>query len=151
MQRKIIGARVAQELFAVETAVETTYGAMAQFAGLLATARTEANLSAVYGQEVMEDVNAAMAHLLQARRALVKAHGGLAEVHDQIADLISAQSWADVVAQLREHAADLSSSAIARNQLKARALEVAADNLVGGRAAFTDWPAFFSAELQPGP
>ncbi len=75
----------------------------------------------------------------------------LAEVHDQIADLISAQSWADVVAQLREHAADLSSSAIARNQLKARALEVAADNLVGGRAAFTDWPAFFSAELQPGP
>jgi hypothetical protein len=29
MKRKIIGARVAQELFAVETAVETTYGAMA--------------------------------------------------------------------------------------------------------------------------
>ncbi|HWU79885.1 MAG TPA: hypothetical protein VN158_07440 [Caulobacter sp.] len=84
MKRKIIGARVAQELFAVETAVETTYGAMAQFAGLLASARTEANLSAVYGQEVMEDVNAAMAHLLQARRALVKAHGGLAEVRDQV-------------------------------------------------------------------
>lgn len=84
MQRKIIGARVAQQLFAVETAVETTYGAMAQFAGLLASARTEANLSAVYGQEVMEDVNAAMAHLLQARRALVKAHGGLAEVRDQV-------------------------------------------------------------------
>jgi len=84
MQRKIIGARVAQELFAVETAVETTYGAMAQFAGLLANARTQANLSAVYGQEVMEDVNAAMAHLLQARRALVKAHGGLAEVRDQV-------------------------------------------------------------------
>ncbi len=84
MQRKIIGARVAQELFAVETAVETTYGAMAQFAGLLANARTAANLSAVYGQEVMEDVNTAMAHLLQARRALVKAHGGLAEVRDQV-------------------------------------------------------------------
>lgn len=84
MQRKIIGARVAQELFAVETAVETTFGAMAQFAGLLATARAEANLSAVYGQDVMEDVNAAMAHLLQARRALVKAHGGLAEVRDQV-------------------------------------------------------------------
>jgi hypothetical protein len=32
----------------------------------------------------MEDVNAAMAHLLQARRALVKAHGGLAEVRDQV-------------------------------------------------------------------
>lgn len=84
MKRKIIGARVAQQLFTVETAVETTYGAMAQFAGLLASARTEANLSAVYGQEVMEDVNAAMAHLLQARRALVKAHGGLAEVRDQV-------------------------------------------------------------------
>lgn len=84
MQRKTIGARVAQELFAVETAVETTYGAMAQFAGLLAAARTEANLSAVYGQEVMEDVNAAMAHVLRARRALVKAHGGLAEVRDQV-------------------------------------------------------------------
>lgn len=84
MQRKIIGARVAQELFAVETAVETTYGAMAQFAGLLATARAEANLSAVYGQQVMEDVNAAMAHLLQARRALVSAHGGLAQVRDQV-------------------------------------------------------------------
>ncbi len=84
MQRKIIGARIAQELYAVETAVETTYGAMAQFAGLLANARAEANLSAVYGQDVMEDVNAAMAHLLQARRALVKAHGGLAEVRDQV-------------------------------------------------------------------
>ncbi|MET3667846.1 hypothetical protein [Caulobacter sp. 1776] len=84
MQRKIIGARVAQELFAVETAVETTFGAMAQFAGLLASARAEANLSAVYGQEVMEDVNAAMAHLLQARRALVKAHGGLAQVRDRV-------------------------------------------------------------------
>ncbi len=84
MQRKIIGARVAQELYAVETAVETTYGAMAQFAGLLASARTEANLSAVFGQDVMEDVNAAMAHMLQARRSLVKAHGGLAEVRDQV-------------------------------------------------------------------
>jgi DNA-binding phage protein len=84
MQRKIIGARVAQELFAVETSVETTFGAMAQFAGLLASARAEANLSVVYGQEVMEDVNAAMAHLLQARRALVKAHDGLAEVRDQV-------------------------------------------------------------------
>lgn len=84
MQRKIIGARVAQELFALETSVETTFGAMAQFAGLLATARAEANLSAAYGQEVMEDVNAAMTSLLQARRALVKAHGGLAEVRDQV-------------------------------------------------------------------
>jgi DNA-binding phage protein len=84
MKRKIVGARVAHELFAVETAVETTYGAMAQFAGLLANARTAANLSAVYGQDVMEDVNAAMTHLLQARRALVKAHGGLAEVRDQV-------------------------------------------------------------------
>jgi hypothetical protein len=84
MQRKIIGARVAQELFALETSVETTFGAMANFAGLLANARAEANLSAVYGQDVLEDVNAAMASLLQARRALVKAHGGLADMRDQV-------------------------------------------------------------------
>lgn len=79
------------------------------------------------------------------------AAAAIIEVHDEIHDLSAQAGRAGIVARLRERAAELSQSGAAREQLKSRALEVAADDLAWGRAALSNWPTFFAAEHRPSP
>ena len=79
------------------------------------------------------------------------AAAAISEVHDEIHDLSAHAGRAGVVARLRERSAELSQSGAAREQLKSRALEVAADDLAWGRAALSNWPTFFAAEHRPSP
>ncbi len=79
------------------------------------------------------------------------AAAAIIEVHNEIHDLAAQAGRAGVVARLRERSAELSHSGAARDQLKSRALEVAADDLAWGRAALSNWPTFFAAELRPTP
>lgn len=73
------------------------------------------------------------------------------DVHQEIHDLATQAGRAGVVARLRERSADLAHSGDARDQLKSRALEVAADDLAWGRAALSNWPTFFAEEWRPSP
>lgn len=73
------------------------------------------------------------------------------EVHDEILDLATQAGRAGVIARLRERSAELSQSGAAREQLKSRALEAAADDLAWGRAALSNWPTFFAADQRPSP
>lgn len=77
------------------------------------------------------------------------AAAAIIEVHDEIHNLATQAGRAGVVARLRERSAELSQSGAAREQLKSRALEVAADDLAWGRAALSNWPTFFAAEHRP--
>lgn len=79
------------------------------------------------------------------------AAAAIIEVHQEINDLAAHAGRAGVVARLRERAADLAYSGAAREQLKSRALEVAADDLAWGRAALCNWPTFFAEEMRPSP
>lgn len=79
------------------------------------------------------------------------AAAAIVQVHDEIHDLSAQAGRAGVVARLRERSAELSQSGAAREQLKSRALEVAADDLAWGRAALSNWPTFFAAEHRPSP
>ena len=73
------------------------------------------------------------------------------EVHQEIHDLSTQAGRAGVVARLRERSAELAHSGVGREQLKSRALEVAADDLAWGRAALSNWPTFFAEERRPSP
>lgn len=73
------------------------------------------------------------------------------EVHQEIHDLATRAGRAGVVARLRERSAELAHSGAAREQLKSRALEAAADDLAWGRAALSNWPTFFAEEWRPSP
>lgn len=77
------------------------------------------------------------------------AAAAIIEVHEEIHGLARHAGRAGVVARLRERAAELVCSGAAREQLKSRALEVAADDLAWGRAALSNWPTFFAEELRP--
>jgi len=79
------------------------------------------------------------------------AAAAMAQVHDRILELEANRGRAGVVARLRERAEDFASSGIARRQVKAQALSVAADDLAADRAILADWPTFFSASLRPDP
>lgn len=73
------------------------------------------------------------------------------DVHQEIHNFATQAGRAGVVARLRERSAELAHSGDAREQLKSRALEVAADDLAWGRAALSNWPTFFAEEWRPSP
>lgn len=76
-ERIFIAKKVANDLFAVESAIETALASTATFAAALPEARVRANLSATVGQEVFDSVIAAIAALNDARRHIVETHKGL--------------------------------------------------------------------------
>lgn len=82
--RREVATKVAENLFATETAVDEALAKAAQFMGMMPAARQEARLSAVVGQDVFDRVMAALAALNDARREMVAAHHALSEVQGQM-------------------------------------------------------------------
>lgn len=83
--KRIDAARAgAQKLMRAEAAIDAALRETAELVGLLPTLRLETNLSAVIGQDAVEDLGQTLAHILSARRTIVRAHAGLQTVREQI-------------------------------------------------------------------
>ena len=78
-ERIFIAKKVANQLFAVETAIEAALTAAAEFTASLPQARAQAKLSATVGQDVFDATLATLASLNDARRNIVAVHTGLDE------------------------------------------------------------------------
>lgn len=84
MQRKIIGHRVADQLFAAEAAIDGALSAVAALTAMLPNARIEARLSAVVGQGVFDCSSRTIAALTEARRGIVATHHELSGVQHSV-------------------------------------------------------------------
>jgi len=82
--RREVATKVAESLFATETAVDEALSRAAQFMGMMPQARQEARVSAIVGQDALDHAMAALAALTNARREIVAAHHALSEVQGQI-------------------------------------------------------------------
>ena len=69
-----VAALLRADLFAMEEAIDAAYTQAAHFAGSLASIRSRANVSAIFGQEVFEGAAAALTRLSEARRDAVAVH-----------------------------------------------------------------------------
>ena len=84
MKRKILGHKIADQLFAAEAAIDGALSAVATLTAMLPGARIEANLSAIVGQSVFDRSCQTIAALTEARRGIVETHRALTEVQHQI-------------------------------------------------------------------
>lgn len=83
-QRRQAAQNVADRLFAVEAAIDAAVTAAAELNAVLPTARTDANLSAIVGQDALDRTAEAFISLVQARRQIIEAHHRLEETRIQI-------------------------------------------------------------------
>ena len=83
-QRREAAIRVAESLWAAEDAIDAALAKAAEFNGVLVTARSHANLSAIVGQEAFEVSASAFAALAKARADIVEAHRRLSETKIQV-------------------------------------------------------------------
>jgi len=83
-KRRDAAMKVAERLFAAEDAIDIALARAAELNGTFVTARTEAHLSAVVGQDAFESVASAFAALARARSEIVEAHKRLSETQVQI-------------------------------------------------------------------
>ncbi len=83
-ERRAAALKVAESLFAAEEAIDAALARVAELNGTLATARMEAKLSAVVGQEAFQGAASAFAALARARCDIVETHNTLSETKVQI-------------------------------------------------------------------
>jgi hypothetical protein len=82
--RRDAAMKVAESLFAAEEAIDIALARVAELNGTLVTARTEAKLSAVVGQDAFETAASVFAALARARCDMVETHRRLSETKIQI-------------------------------------------------------------------
>jgi hypothetical protein len=82
--RRSAAIKVAESLFAAEEAIDTALAKAAELNGNMVTARTEAKLSALVGQDAFEVSASAFAALAQARSDIVETHKRLSETKIQV-------------------------------------------------------------------
>lgn len=82
--RRAAATKVADSLFAAEAAIDAALARAAELNGTLVAARTEANLSAIVGQDAFEVAAAAFAALARARAEIVETHKRLSEAQVQV-------------------------------------------------------------------
>lgn len=82
--RRDAAMKVAESLFAAEEAIDIALAKVADLNGTLATARTEAKLSAIVGQDAFNTAASVFAALARARCDIVETHKYLSETKDQI-------------------------------------------------------------------
>jgi hypothetical protein len=82
--RQAVAQQVADQLFAVENAIDAALTQAAELTAVLPKARAEARLSAIVGQAALDQTAAALAALVEARRCIVDAHEQLDTVRGQI-------------------------------------------------------------------
>lgn len=83
-KRREAAHRVAAGLFAVEEAIDLALTRAAELSAILPSARAEANLSAIIGQEAVEGAVGVLTSLAAARRQIVETHKRLDETKTQI-------------------------------------------------------------------
>ena len=83
-QRRAAAQAVAKQLFEAEDALDTALAAVAGLAMTMPTARKEASLSVMYGQDAFEGATETLAHLARARRTIIDTHKALAVAHEQM-------------------------------------------------------------------
>jgi hypothetical protein len=83
-QRRMAADQVAECLFSAEAAIDAALNRTAQLAAAIPVARTDARLSALYGQDALERISETIAAIAQARRGIVETHKELAIVQGQI-------------------------------------------------------------------
>ena len=77
--RRAAAMKVAESLFAAEDAIDQALARAAELNSTLVTARTDAKLSAIVGQDAFEGAAAAFAALVRARADIVETHKRLSE------------------------------------------------------------------------
>lgn len=82
--RRDAAMKVAESLFAAEEAIDLALARTAELNGTLATARREANLSAVVGQGAFDTAASVFAALARARSDIVETHKRLHETKIEI-------------------------------------------------------------------
>lgn len=82
--RRDAAMKVVQSLHAAEDAIDVALARAAELNGTLVTARTDAGLSALVGQEAFEVAASAFAALARARCDIVEAHKRLSETKIQV-------------------------------------------------------------------
>jgi histidyl-tRNA synthetase len=75
---------VANQLFAVEAAIDIAIAEAAKLSALMPQARVSANLSAVVGQEAFSEASNTLSDLIQARADIIKTHNALDAVKCEI-------------------------------------------------------------------
>ena len=83
-QRREAADQVAAGLLEAEAAIDAALNKAAALAATMPVARTDAGLSALFGQEAVERLSDTIAALTQARRGIIETHKQLAEVKVQI-------------------------------------------------------------------
>lgn len=83
-KRRAAAMKVVQSLYAAEDAIDLALARAAELNGTLVTARAEAELSALVGQEAFEVAASAFAALARARGDIVEAHKRLSETKIQV-------------------------------------------------------------------
>jgi hypothetical protein len=82
--RRRAAIKVAQSLFAAEQAIDAALARAAELNGNMVTARTDAKLSALVGQDAFEVSASAFAALARARCDIVETHKRLSETKIQV-------------------------------------------------------------------
>jgi hypothetical protein len=82
--RRMAAIKVAESLFAAEDAIDTALARAAELNGNMVTARTDAKLSALVGQDAFELSVSAFAALARARCDIVQTHKRLSEAKIQV-------------------------------------------------------------------
>jgi hypothetical protein len=91
--RRNAAIKVAKSLFAAEEAIDLALARAAELNGIMVTARSEAKLSALVGQDAFEVSAAAFANLARARCEIVETHKRLDEAKTQIG--LRTFAWGD--------------------------------------------------------
>jgi hypothetical protein len=82
--RQAVAQKVADRLFAVESAIDVALTCAAELAAAMPQARTEARLPAMVGQDALDRATEAFVALVEARRRIVETHKSLDETRAQI-------------------------------------------------------------------
>lgn len=82
--RQAIAQKVADRLFAVESAIDEALTRAAELTAAMPQARTEARLPAMIGQDALDRATEAFVALVEARRRIVETHQSLDETREQI-------------------------------------------------------------------
>ena len=83
-QRREVAIKVAESLFAAEEAIDAALARTAELNSKMVTARSDAGLSALVGQDAFEVSAAAFAALARARTDIVESHRRLSEAKIQV-------------------------------------------------------------------
>lgn len=82
--RQAVAQKVADRLFAAESAIDVALTRAAELTAAMPSARTEARLPAMVGQTALDRAAEAFTALVEARRRIVETHAHLDEARVQI-------------------------------------------------------------------